>query len=90
MDFLLLGDDNDEEEEKPPRRLTTFDGWPRRNDVDLLSMDVADGVLVVVVVDGTADRSDAVDNVVESPTNCWCLVVGDVCCWRSCCCDLMV
>lgn len=62
-----------------------FDGWPRRNDVDLPSMDVADGVLAVVA-DGAADRSDAVDDVVESPMDCWCLVVDDACC---CCCGLM-
>lgn len=84
-----VGDDDDEEEEKavavPPRWLTVFDDGPRRDDIDLPLMDVADGVLAVVA-DDAADRSDDVDDVVEPPTNCWCLVVDDACC---CCCDLM-
>lgn len=79
-------DDNDEEEEEAvatPRR-SVFVDWLRRDGVDLSSLDVASGVLAVVA-DGVADRSDAVDDVVESLTNCWYLVVDDACC----CCDLI-
>lgn len=53
-----------------------LDDWSRRDDMSL--MDVAVGVLAVVV-DGAADRSDAVDDV-EPPMNCCCLVVDDACC----------
>lgn len=82
-------DDNDEEEEEAvamPRRLTVFVDWLRRDGVDLSSLDVASGVLAVDD-DGVADRSDAVDDVVEPLTYCWYLVVDDACC--CCCCDLI-
>lgn len=58
--------------------MTILDDWPRRDDIDLSLMDVAVGVLAVVV-DDVADRSDVVDDV-EPPMNCCCLVVDDACC----------
>lgn len=85
-------DDNDDEKEDemiaaPSRRSTVLVGdLLCRDDVEPPSADVTDGVLAVVD-DGAADCSDAVDDVVELSTNCWCLVVDDACC-SCCCCDL--
>lgn len=83
-------DDNDEEKEEEtvatPRRPTVCVDWLRRDGVDLSSLDASSGV-PAVVVDAVADRSDAVDDVVEPLTNCWCFVVDDACC--CCCCDLI-